>query len=182
MKRLIIGLLLFGCSLVADDGRQGTDLSIGIGFGNMSTQLDNENSIKELAGLWTVKLGYGFTSNIVGFIEGSSQTLNTTVSKVDYTINQNSIGIGMAYYLYGGSASPYLSAYVGEANENIAHTVSSTEVSEYSSGSFGDLRKFGVGYEYKQWFFQADYINSKNKRVESNGVVGNIGYNFHIFR
>lgn len=164
-----------GCSLLASDGREGMMAAVGAGIGYVDSTLDGKSTTTGAGNFWSIKLGYGFTPKIVGFVEGSAQALNKGSV-------QNSIGIGMSYYLDEQSSSPYLSAYLGEANENIEFYDTGVKKEEYSDGSFGELWKLGIGYEYKQWFFQLDYFNANNKRVDSNGLVGSIGYNFHIFR
>lgn len=167
MKYIFIGFMIFGSLIHAADGREGGMTSIGLGLGSMSANIDNQeyNSIDSN---WNLKFGYGFNSNIIGFIEGSTQAVTKEVE-------QNSIGIGLSYYLFDEVSSPYFSGYVGSVEHWIGN-------SGTSKGKFGDLWKLGVGYEYKQWFVQMDYINAESDRVKSDGVFGSIGYNFHIFR
>jgi hypothetical protein len=174
-KYIVLTYLLIGCSLFAADGREGAMTAISVGLGQVYSTLDEQSTTNEIGDFWSIKLGYGITPNIIAFIEGSAQSLNKGSI-------QNSAGIGISYYFDERASSPYLSAYVGEANEHIEYYVSGVKKEEYSDGSFGDLWKIGLGYEYKQWFCQLDYFNANNKRVESSGVVGSIGYNFHIFR
>ena len=175
LKYIVLAHLFIGCSLLADDGREGTMVAISTGMGYVDSTLDSKSTTSGVGNFWSIKFGYGFTPNIIGFVEGSSQALNKGSI-------QNSAGIGLTYYLDERSFSPYISAYVGEANEHIEYYDGGVKKEEYSDGSFGDLWKLGAGCEYNQWFFQLDYFNANNKRVESNGVIGSIGYNFHIFR
>jgi hypothetical protein len=178
IKNLIIGSLLIGSSLIAEDGRRGINLSLSIGLGNVNTTLDRSTTDHETSGLLTGKIGYGFTDNFIAFIEGSNSAHTISVSGESTDIIQNSIGAGATYYLLSKSSSPYISAYIGD----VSHGIESTSMQESSFGSFGNLWKLGAGYEYKQWFFQVDYINAESSRVKSDGVFGSIGYTFHIFR
>jgi len=167
MRKFFISVVLFWSFLYANDGHEGGMTSIGLGLGYVSANVDNKES-NNINSYWNLKFGYGFTPNIIGFIEGSTQAVTKEVE-------QNSIGIGFSYYLQDKSISPYVSGYIG----SVEHSIDNDKPSK---GSFGDLWKLGVGYEYKQWFFQLDYINAKSPRVKSDGVLGSIGYNFHIFR
>lgn len=177
MKRLIIGVLLLNCSLLASDVRQGIMSSLGIGFGNVKSTLEGSGKNDTPSGLLMVKFGYGFTDNFVGFIEGSHSDNTIVVDGKNVNISQESVGIGATYYLWANSFSPFVSAYAG----SLDHRIESAIKPYSSSHSLGDLWKLGAGCEYKQWFFQLDYINAKSEIIDSRGVFGSIGYNFHNY-
>jgi hypothetical protein len=170
MKKIILSIIILASMLAADNGREGAMTAIGLGIGSVSSSLDGKKSVDAVDTSWALKFGYGFTPNLVAFAEGSIQA-------VTKDLEQSSIGVGLSYYLEDEPNSPYFSVYVGDVEHSIVSTVPDS-----SSGSFGDLWKLGAGYEYKQWFFQVDYINAQSSRVKSDGVFGSIGYNFHIFR
>ena len=177
VKIFIVGSLFLSCSLFASDTRQGIMSSIGIGFGNVKTTLDGSSNNDISSGLLTIKFGYGFTDNFVGFIEGSNSDHTIVVDGKNVNISQESVGIGATYYLWANSFSPYVSAYAG----SLDHSIETAIISNSSSHSLGDLWKLGAGCEYKQWFFQVDYIKAKSEIIDSNGVFGSIGYNFHNY-
>ena len=146
MKSLIIGVLFLSCSLLASDTRQGIMSSFGIGLGNVKTTLDGSSKNDTTSGLVTVKFGYGFTDNFVGFIEGSQSDHTIVVDGKNVNISQESVGIGAAYYLWANSFSPYVSAYAGSLDHSIERAI----ILNSSFHSLGDLWKLGVGCEYKQ--------------------------------
>jgi|GEM_PF-6579618 len=167
MRYIIVLSIICGSLLHASNGREGGMTSIGVGLGYVSAHVNGIES-NSADSYWNMKFGYGFSPNIIGFIEGSVQAVTKDVE-------QNSIGIGCAYYLQEELSSPYISAYVGSVEHSLGND-------ESSKGSFGNLWKLGAGYEYNQWFFQLDYIKAESSKVKSDGVFGSIGYNFHIFR
>lgn len=167
MRNFFIYFLLLGSLLHATDGREGGMTAIGLGVGYVSSSIDNIKT-DSIGNYWDLKFGYGFNPNIVGFIEGSLQAVTKEVQ-------QNSIGIGLSYYLRDGINSPYISAYIGA----VEHPMDNYES---SNGKFGNLWKIGAGYEYKQWFLQLNYTKASSPRVKTDSTFVSAGYNFHIFR
>jgi hypothetical protein len=172
VKIIMLGSLLTTNSFGNENSREGFIGSMGLGLGAVSSTIKGQNNTDSIGSLINLKFGYGFTPNLVGYLGGSSQAIYD-----DNTLN--SAGLGVEYYLEDSRHSPYVSLYVGEANENIKN---SNGTSEYLDGSFGELWRVGVGYEYEQWFFQLDYMNANNKKIENSGMMGTVGYNFHLFR
>lgn len=169
--RWIVWIIMFSASLWAD--RSGVNFAIGYGYGSLHTHVMGAPPFDQEGGILSGRLEVSVDSHFVPFLEGTTQGFHTTIDGNEYTINQESIGLGMSYYWEDEIASPYVIGSFGSIRNTITHTLQID-----NDTRSGTLYKLGIGYELYQWYIEAHYLHTHHPSVDNEGVIVSIGYHF----